>query len=462
MTATGAWLPGLPADQARHEVCDDRDALLARGFAVRSFAHPYRDATSATEAIVRDCGHDSARGGGGFSHDLLPPRDPYFTLTPPIDAATSAAELDARVQATIDDGGGWATLAIGRVCSFCGPDAMAPQTLAAVLDRLATRRAAGEITVRTVGDAIAGPHSYEDPAVETVVAGCGYNAARTVGGLQRPACTYAETTPPRSAFDVLSADEVLAGTTLSDLQRDVTTVEHLGGGWLPTVLHRLCATPCGAYGLDPGTLTAFRDWLAARRSTGTVVRTVREVVGGPVAASPDHTPPVTTATCDGGPCGNWARAAVRVVLAATDAGSGVREIRYTVDGSDPSAASPRYSAALRFTRSTDLRFRAWDLAGNAETVRSAAIRIDTTAPVVALSAPATVHRGAPVTLQATASDSGSGVAAVTFRAAGLAVATDTTSPYSATWVPSATGRVKLTATAAGNATTSATLTVTVL
>jgi len=576
-TATGAWLPGLPDEQVRHEVCDDRDALLARGFAVRSFAHPYRDATAATEAIVRDCGYDSARGGGGFSHDLLPPRDPYFTLTPPIDATTTAAELDARVQETIDDGGGWATLAIGRVCAACGPDAMAPQTLAAVLDRLGARRAAGEIAVRTVGDAIGGPllpaahlpqgqttvsltfddgsadeyqlapmlaargmhatffvnsgtightgmlswtqlaalqaagheigghtvdhpgdlrllapdrqvaevcgdraalmahgltvtdfaypHSYEDAAVEGVVGGCGYNSARTVGGLQCPACTYAETVPPQAAFDVLTADEVLAGTTLADLQRRVTTVEHLGGGWVPIVLHRICSVPCGSYGFDPATLQQFLDWLAARRAAGTVVRTVREVVGGPVAPSPDHTAPVTTATCDGGACGGWARATVRVVLAATDAGSGVREVRYTVDGRDPTSASTRYTAPLSFTRSTTLRFRAWDLAGNVEDVRSAAVRIDTTAPKVTLSVPGLVRRGVPVTLQATASDADSGVAAVTFRAGGAVVATDTTAPYTATWTPAAAGRVKLTATAvdaAGNATTSAQVSVTVL
>lgn len=579
MSATNAWLPGLPLEQVRHEVCDDRDALLARGFTVRSFAHPYRDATAETKAIVRDCGYNSARGGGGFSHDLVPPRDPYFTITPaPVNAAMTVSELDARIQATIDDGGGWTTFQIGRVCSVCGPDAMLPATLTALLDRIAARRAAGTIEVRTVGNVIAGPlqpathlprgettvsltfddgaadnyqlkdmlaargmnatfyvntgrtgtsgwltwtqlgalqaagneigghtvshpanltaltpaqqvaevcndraaltshgltatsfaypHSLRDAATEAVVAGCGYTSGRTVGGLQCDSCTYAETKPPQNVFNVQTADEVLSGTSLASLQRYVTTVEDLGGGWVPLVFHRVCATPCGSYGYSPATLASFLDWLAARRTAGTVVRTMREVVGGPVTPPPDTVAPATTATC-GTSCTAWRREPLQMTLTATDAGSGVREIRYTTDGTTPTTSSPLYTQPLTLTTSTEVRFRAWDNAGNAEAVRTIAVRIDTSAPQVALTAPAagaSIRRGAKVTLAASASDGPSGVASVRFRANGATVGTDSTAPYAITWRPSTRGQFTLTAVAtdvAGNAATSAARIVTV-
>ena len=579
MSATNAWLPGLPLEQVRHEVCDDRDALLARGLTVRSFAHPYRDATADTKAIVRDCGYNSARGGGGFSHDLVPPRDPYFTITPaPVNAAMTVSDLDARIQATIDDGGGWTTFQIGRVCSVCGPDAMLPATLTALLDRIVARRAAGTIEVRTVGNVIAGPlqpathlprgettvsltfddgaadnyqlkdmlaargmnatfyintgrtgtsgwltwtqlgalqaagneigghtvnhpsnlttlsqsqqiaevcndrtaltshglnatsfaypHALSNAATQAVVAGCGYTSGRTVGGLQCDSCTYAETKPPQNVFNIQTTDEVLSDTSLGSLQRYVTTVEDLGGGWVPLVFHRVCATDCGSYGYSPTTLASFLDWLAARRTAGTVVRTIREVVGGPVTPPPDTVAPVTTATC-GASCTAWRGGPVQMTLTATDAGSGVREIRYTTNGTTPTTSSPLYTQPLTLATSTEVRFRAWDHAGNAEAVKTVAVRIDTVTPQVAMTAPATgasIRRGARVTVAASASDAASGVASVTFRANGATLGTDATAPYAITWRPGTRGQFTLTATAtdvAGNTATSAARMVTV-
>jgi hypothetical protein len=96
------------------------------------------------------------------------------------------------------------------------------------------------------------------------------------------------------------------------------------------VLHHVCegCDPEG-YSTSPSVFSAFLAWLAPRSSTGTYVRTMRDVAS-------DTTAPVSSIACNGSACASTAYTApVDVSLSATDAGSGVDVIRYTVDGSDP-------------------------------------------------------------------------------------------------------------------------------
>ena len=73
----------------------------------------------------------------------------------------------------------------------------------------------------------------------------------------------------------------------------------------------------------------------------------------------DSTPPRTTATETAG----------KVTLAATDARAGVQQIRYTLDGTIPTADSGiAYAAPFDVTASTTVRFRAFDRVGNQEPV----------------------------------------------------------------------------------------------
>ena len=56
--------------------------------------------------------------------------------------------------------------------------------------------------------------------------------------------------------------------------------------------------------------------------------------------TPDATPPTTSIQCDGGSCaGGWYTTDVSVALSAVDGGSGLNEIRYTTDGSDPARST---------------------------------------------------------------------------------------------------------------------------
>ena len=85
----------------------------------------------------------------------------------------------------------------------------------------------------------------------------------------------------------------------------------------------------------------------------------------PVAS---HTPSNTTT----------AASSLRVTLAATDNSDPAPVIRYTLDGSAPSASSPIYAVALDLTANTTLRYFAADASGNTSDVQTVEIRVGQT------------------------------------------------------------------------------------
>ena len=183
----------------------------------------------------------------------------------------------------------------------------------------------------------------------------------------------------------------------------------------------------------------------------------------------DVTPPTTTAACNDLACTTWFPGPVTLTLTATDTGgSGVSVVRYTVDGSTPTTASPVYSAPLQFTATTKVKFRSWDSVGNVEAVKSATTQIDTIAPTIAITSPA---NGAKVkgivTIKTNAADTGgSGLATVAFYVDNVLIGTDTAGPWQFSWsTKNATkGSHTLAAVAtdrSGNKTAAKTITVTV-
>ncbi|MER7458084.1 ThuA domain-containing protein [Micromonospora sp. NPDC126480] len=131
------------------------------------------------------------------------------------------------------------------------------------------------------------------------------------------------------------------------------------------------------------------------------------------AGASDDTAPVTTADVSGAPVEGWHTGPVTVALTAVDedGGSGVARTEYQLDAA---TAWTAYAAPVSVTGDGEheLRFRSVDEAGNVETTRTLAVRIDTTAPVsTAAFAPANDegwHDGTvPVVL--TSTDAGSGV-----------------------------------------------------
>jgi hypothetical protein len=191
---------------------------------------------------------------------------------------------------------------------------------------------------------------------------------------------------------------------------------------------------------------------------------------GPIGSqtiSVDAAAPTSSIKCGGATCATtFYNAAVTVTLSATDAdGSGVVVIRYTTNGTDPSASSAAYTAAFSVSTTTTVKFRAWDNAGNVEPIQSRTIQIDTKAPTTTVKCNSatcmSTYYNAPVSVSISATDNagGSGIAATRYTVDGT-TPTTTSPTYSGPFTVSATTTVKFRSwDAAGNAETTRTQTI---
>ncbi len=107
-------------------------------------------------------------------------------------------------------------------------------------------------------------------------------------------------------------------------------------------------------------------------------------------------------------------------LTASDPGSGVQSILYSVDGSAPSLPY-QGGVAISAEGTTTLRYTAVDAAGNSAAPRTALVRIDNSAPVSSNGAPS-AWSATPITAVLSAADPLSGVARTYFRLDGGATA----------------------------------------
>jgi hypothetical protein len=100
----------------------------------------------------------------------------------------------------------------------------------------------------------------------------------------------------------------------------------------------------------------------------------------------------------------------------------VASIHYTTDGTDPTLSSPTYVAPFGLNATTTVKYRAWDVAGNADSVRSQLVRIDTIAPQTSVLCNSVVcspwYHVTPVRVSFVASDGGSGVSSTHYTTDG--------------------------------------------
>jgi hypothetical protein len=117
-----------------------------------------------------------------------------------------------------------------------------------------------------------------------IVQGCGYNSARHDGGIRSESscgsCRLAESIPPANYYLTRTPASLHASTSLATVQRYVTQAEDAGGGWVQIVLTRFCESCDPNWGFSPSRFDAFLAWLVPRASRGTVVKTVKDVIGG--------------------------------------------------------------------------------------------------------------------------------------------------------------------------------------
>ncbi|MGN6793141.1 MAG: polysaccharide deacetylase family protein [Streptosporangiaceae bacterium] len=169
-TIDHANIQPLTVAGAEHEVCDDRNTLLAQGFMPESFAYPFGSFDGTSEAVVRYCGYNSARTVSGISKsratgETIPPADAYATRTPPNPKkATKVSTLESFVLSAEADpqATDWIQFVFHRVCDastggHCGAYAISPSDLSAFLDFLQGEINAGRVMVETTAQVIGGP-----------------------------------------------------------------------------------------------------------------------------------------------------------------------------------------------------------------------------------------------------------------------------------------------------------------
>ena len=146
------------------------------------------------------------------------------------------------------------------------------------------------------------------------------------------------------------------------------------------------------------TIVVYAEDAAGNRSTQTVTLTT----------SLDSIAPVTTATHTPAPNeAGWNNTAASLQLAATDSGSGVQDVQYSVNGSAPAAVTG--PIALTADGQYTITYFATDKAGNVEAPKQANVWIDATAPAVTFAGNGTYTVDQTVSVTCTATDNLSGV-----------------------------------------------------
>jgi peptidoglycan/xylan/chitin deacetylase (PgdA/CDA1 family) len=281
------------------------------------------------------------------------------------------------------------------------------------------------------------PGGSNNATVQGIVKGCGYGNARGI-------TSGTESLPPANWFATRAYAP--SAVTLASMQSAVNTGA-VNGGMVQLVIGRVCSqtldsanyTSCsGASGhVELADLNAFLDWMANAGQTGGAPANAALSRFSAVVGSADATAPTTTIACNGAPCSSTPYSGVvSVTLSATDTGSGLASTHYTVDGSDPTLASPTYSGAFNVngaSSSTTVKFRSWDYQGNAEAVQTQVIQAPTdgAAPTTTISCNGATCSSSPyvatVTVGLSATDTGgSGVAATYYTTDGSTPTTNST------------------------------------
>jgi peptidoglycan/xylan/chitin deacetylase (PgdA/CDA1 family) len=171
-TLTHANLKHLKTADARNEVCQDRDNLLAHNFQPTSFAYPFGSFDAGTEQIVAACGYNSGRGVSGVNDtkvfaETIPPADAYATRTPPNPKqGTTDATIEGYVMAAEQHGGGWVQLVFHHICNSCDAYSITATNFQALLNWLQADATNGSV-VETTAQVIGGP--VNPPVPPTII-----------------------------------------------------------------------------------------------------------------------------------------------------------------------------------------------------------------------------------------------------------------------------------------------------
>lgn len=503
-TLSHANLPTLSADQARTEICNDRAALLAQGFRVTSFAYPFGADNTTVQQIVRQCGYNSARDVGGLRSAGACPGCPWTNPVPPAnlfgvrtnDSIHTDTTLRTMQQYVIDaenNGGGYVPIVFHHVCDGCNPDSVSRTTLEAFLDWLEQR--APETQVGTVDQEIGGSvqaavtdspglsgnlivnPSLEDDADANQVPDCWQR-----GGYGTNAATYSLVTDASNG----SRAQRISVTSLSSGGRRLVTAQD-AGACAPEVTagHRYTMTASYKSTVQPRFSVYYRNasgqwvWFAEspalpssssyRQATyttppmpsgasaisvgltifavGTITMDQYTLVDADGTTPADTTPPSASIACDDTICSpNPYSQPVSVSLAGWDF-SGIQQIRYTTNGSNPATSGALYTGPFTVSSTTTVRAVVTDTEGNSSTLGKTirVVTVDTTPPTLSISCDGTACAStysAPVSVSLSATDA-SGIAEIRYTLDGSDPAAGTL--YGGPFTVSASATVRATA-----------------
>lgn len=293
--------------------------------------------------------------------------------------------------------------------------------------------------------------------------GVSSNVTVTVTTVSPNSPTVSLTSPANGATVTVNTATTLQATA-SDTDGTIASVQFFANGqslgsddtfpytleWTPTALGSVSLT---AEATDSGGNSAT--------STAAVVTVSSTTVGGPTVSV---TSPAGGSTLP-------VNSAMTVTATASDADGSIASVEFFANGvSIGSDAVFPYSVSWTPVSEGAVSLTAQAVDNDGKTGDSAAVAITISgggAPTVSISSPAggdTVAVNSTVFIAGTAADADGTIVSVEFFVNGVALVSDSTFPYTASWTPTVTGAVTLTAQATdnnGNVTTSAGVAVTV-
>jgi hypothetical protein len=361
--------------EIQNQICGGRQDLLARGYHQVSFAYPFGDHDARSEGYVQSCGYLSGRGVSGLQQEdgepdanSIPPENPWVVHTRgSIDVEDTLPEVkDWIVKAEeLDDTNGptdaWIPLVWHHLCDPDGTidcsdedgvdnQYMTPDDFDSLLDWLQARQLTGT-HVETMEQVMTG-QAPDDTTPPTSSIQCNGAAC---SGFYNPSVNVTLSGSDTGGSGLKSIHYTTDGST-----PDASDPSVAKGGSVP---------------ISSTTTLKFR----AEDNAGNL-----ETATNSKLIQIDSVKPTSSIQCNGATCqSGFYNQNVSVALSATDSGgSALKEIRYTTNGSDPTTSSTKYTSPFTVSSAgaNQIKFRAWDNAGNAEATKSQDIKIDKTAP----------------------------------------------------------------------------------
>jgi peptidoglycan/xylan/chitin deacetylase (PgdA/CDA1 family) len=365
-TVDGTNLTTLTAAQQVNEICTDRQNIMAHGITPFSFAYPNGASTAAIQSEVQNCGYGNARTAGGLAPggaayaETLPPKSWLGLRAWAPTGQATLANLESIVTGAAGHGGGLVPLVLQKVCSAT-LDAANYSTCTASSGWVDLSDL--QAFIEWVQDA--GQSAGAPAGVSFQTVGNAAKSADNVAPVTTSACNG--TTCQTSTY----VGTVQVSLLASDLGSGVASTHYTTDGSTPTLSS---PTYNGSVAMTSSGTIEYRSW----DNAGNVEAV--HTVSLSVQQQSDSTPPSTTMTCNGSPCGSGTfYKPVTVALNATDnpGGWGVANTYYTLDGSTPTTSSTVYTGPFTLHAPATVKFFSTDLAGNVEQLDTQPIQVTT-------------------------------------------------------------------------------------